>query len=128
MQVINITLHGRIPSKKNEHRIARNRKTGARFIRTSSRHDEWHRDAMRELLHQKTPKSRLAKFDLSVWFYAPDRGRADATNKLESVNDLLVDYGVIKDDSWWNIKKLYVDEVQLDRENPRVEIEIVEVE
>jgi len=124
-EVINITLLGRIPSKKNSKMIVcRGRRP---MLLPSEKHREWHIDASNQLRKQKVPRNKIEKFDVHVWFYAPDIRKADASNKWESVGDLLVDNEIIKDDSWWNIQELCIHTVELDRENPRVELELTEV-
>lgn len=91
----------------------------------SKAHAEWHALATAQLREQNAPQTKVEKFDLTVQFYAPDLRKTDVSNKLESVNDLLVDFGVIEDDSWFNIQDLHLPPVTLDRENPRAEITII---
>jgi len=57
-------------------------------------------------------------------FYLPDRRRTDLSNKVESINDLFVKYGLLEDDNWEIIKELKVSWMGVDRENPRCEIDI----
>lgn len=50
---------------------------------------------------------------------------ADLTNKAESVMDLLVDCGIIVDDSWQVVEKLTLRIGGIDKKNPRVVVEIL---
>lgn len=56
-------------------------------------------------------------------FYCKDLRRRDVSNMLESINDLLVDTGILKDDDWQHLRIGNAD-AELDRENPRAEITI----
>ena len=56
-------------------------------------------------------------------FYCKDLRRRDVSNMLESINDLLVDAGIIEDDDWKHVRIGGAD-ADLDRENPRAEITI----
>ena len=58
-------------------------------------------------------------------YYMPTRRRVDLTNLLEATDDLLVRAGVLADDNSQIIAAHDGSRVRLDRENPRVEIEIV---
>jgi Holliday junction resolvase RusA-like endonuclease len=58
-------------------------------------------------------------------FLMPDARRTDLTNKAESVADLLVDNGIIKDDSWQVIDEMLLRCDGIDRKNPRVEITLI---
>lgn len=116
------TLKGRIPSKKNEKRVYR---VGNRCIVAPSKNfKEWHDVAMVELTLLKPPLGiELSHVELT--FYSPDMRRADLTNKAESIMDLLVDGGVIVDDSWHHVPYLPLKYGGNDPDNPRVEIAIL---
>lgn len=58
-------------------------------------------------------------------FYMPTRRRCDLVNLLESVCDILVRAGVLADDNCRVVAAHDGSCVRLDRENPRVEIDIV---
>jgi hypothetical protein len=90
-------LTGRIPSKKNS-RI--NTRSGRSF--PSKDYSSWHDGAMLQLRLQLPAKHPLGPgpFRVQVDISFPTLGRADLTNKAESVMDLLVDAGIIPDDSW----------------------------
>ena len=58
----------------------------------------------------------------------PDKRKTDLTNKAESVMDLLVDCGVIEDDSWQFVPKLYLSCLGTDKEKPGATIWILSKE
>ena len=122
MAEINITITGRIPSKKNSRITVR--KTGRSF--PSKAHEAWYKDATVQLMKQRAPRKNLERVRVSIYIYFPDRRVADLTNKTESIMDLLVGYGVLKDDSWQVARPLVLDG-GYDKENPRAEIIITDL-
>lgn len=61
-------------------------------------------------------------------YYMPDHRRVDLTNLLEATDDILVKAGVLDDDRATIVAAHDGSRVLLDRKNPRVEIEITEME
>lgn len=90
------TLAGEVPSKKNS-RVT-NRRTGRSF--PNRRFVEWHKGAFAEVASQGIPSEPLGCANVVVTFIHTTRRRRDGDNQLSSVLDLLVDAGVLKDDSW----------------------------
>ena len=126
METLKITILGRIPSKKNSKQLIYN--GGRAFLIPSKKHKEWHEDASLQLLARRwIPKKPIENAKVEMIFFAPDRIKADSTNKGESVMDLLVDNFVLKDDNWFLIGDLHFKFGGVDRENPRVEITIEDV-
>ena len=62
----------------------------------SKAHSAWHRSSSIAL--RDAPSFGRCTVCIKIIF--PDKRRADVTNKAESVLDLLVDRGIIPDDSW----------------------------
>lgn len=112
-----ITLYGRVPSKKNgKIMICR----GARPILISTpQFAAWHEEQLWAL---KKHKVRYESCKVVLTFYAPDNRAADLSNKAESVMDLLVDSGILKDDNWFVVNQLTLVFGGVDKKNPRVEI------
>lgn len=54
----------------------------------------------------------------------PDMIRSDLSNKVESINDMLVKFWLIADDNWEIINELKVCCMGVDRDNPRCDIDI----
>jgi len=50
--------------------------------------------------------------------------RADLSNKVESINDMLVKYWLLADDNWEIISELKVSCNGVDRTNPRCDVDI----
>lgn len=115
-----ITILGQVPSKKNS-RI--NTRSGRSF--PSKRYSAWHKDATTQLRASQQAKYEN-KVEITYMFYVQDLRRRDISNMIESVNDLLVDEGIVPDDDWQHLVIGYAD-AQLDRENPRVELAIKEL-
>jgi len=101
---VTLELTGNIPSKKNS-RI--NTKSGRSF--PSPAYREWHKLASNQLMVQLCQSEEIRhgvefpieKCDnITVTFYYGTLRVKDNTNAVESVHDLLVDYGILKDDNW----------------------------
>ena len=118
---IEITINGRIPSKKNSKRVF---SRGNRVIVIpSENHEVWHEEQSYRIKRFR-PKKPIEKCEVEMMFYAPDRRRADLDNKSTTILDLLVDNQIILDDSWFVINKLTLEFVKVDKKFPRVEIKI----
>lgn len=100
---LKLEINGRIPSKKNSKEVSI-LKTGVKSksrvkVKSSPQFYEWHNLAVEQV--SKYPRCELKKTkSISILIFFPDKHRADLTNKAESIMDLLVDCGIIKDDSW----------------------------
>lgn len=116
-----LILKGRIPSKKNSKQIVCR---GTRpMVLPSSAYKSWQEEKMWELKIQDNSKvENISKIEIT--FYAPDKRKADKTNKAESVMDLLVDAGIIEDDNWFVFPELVLKFGGIDRESPRAEVVI----
>ena len=116
-----ITLHGRIPSKKNSKIMVCRGKFP--MLLPSQKYTEWHKDATSQL----SGRCDIIKSNkLKLTFYPPDKRPADLSNKTESIMDLLVDCGLIEDDNWYIVSELTLIFGGTDKENPRCEIEYEE--
>ena len=113
-----IVLLGQVPSKKNS-RI--NTRSGRSF--PSKRYSEWHKSASEQLkaLISISPRGDSEKVTINYMFYVQDLRRRDVSNMIESINDLFVDMGIVKDDDWQHVK-IGEGDAELDRNNPRAEI------
>lgn len=111
-----IFINGRIPSKKNQKQIFKNKKTGRNFITDSKNHKEWHRTNIWTLKSSWSGQP-LKKCHIELVFIFPDRRKADLTNKAESVLDLLVDAGIIEDDNFFVVQKVVLLSGGVDKEN-----------
>lgn len=89
----------------------------------SKNYKEWHEEQS-WLLKMLRPKTPIEKCEIKITIYAPDKRRADLSNKAESILDLLVDNGFLEDDNWFVVNKLTLTFGGVDSKDPRAEIEI----
>ena len=98
--MIELTLTGRIPSKKNSKRIVKSKK-GKLSLVSSVNYMKWHKEASIQLKRQKQAKNRVKQaIRIEFEFTFGDKRKTDLTNKAESVMDSLVDNGILEDDNW----------------------------
>lgn len=107
-------------TKKNSQRILINHRTRRPFIAPSLEYERYQNKVAYFL-----PMPRL-KIDTPVTitchFYMPTKRRVDLTNLLECIDDCLVRYNTITDDSFNIIASHDGSRVFVDKENPRTEI------
>ena len=116
-----IVLLGQVPSKKNS-RI--NTRSGRSF--PSKRYSEWHKNSVEQLgtIDGSFGKGITSqKCEINYMFYCKDLRRRDVSNMLESINDLLVDVGILEDDDWKHVRIGWAD-ATVDKEKPRAEVTI----
>lgn len=90
------TLTGEVVAKKNSRIMTQ----GGRNY-PSQQYQAWHEMAAVEITMQGRPPSPLEEcVSLTVTFYHKSNARRDTDNQASSVKDLLVDCGVLSDDSW----------------------------
>jgi Holliday junction resolvase RusA-like endonuclease len=113
-----IIIAGQVPAKKNSRKP---------FIRAGRMMNfpnpvyvRWEKQAMLQLPGRNKP---LEDITISYVFFNADLRLRDLDNMIASVNDMLVKKGVIVGDHWQTLQLGSAKGV-LDRENPRVEIEI----
>lgn len=114
---------GRIPSKKNSTR--RIRRGNRVFTVPSEAHEAWEEEMLWNLKSQERPEEPFQKCSCLVGFYVPDRRVADLTNKTESIMDVMVKAGIIKDDNWFCVGSLDLRFYGVDKQNPRCEVYIL---
>tara|TARA_R100001530_G_scaffold134845_1_gene110586 strand:+ start:1614 stop:1970 length:357 start_codon:yes stop_codon:yes gene_type:complete len=114
---------GRIPSKKNSRNIF---VKGGKIINIpQNKYKEWHEQALWQLKAQRVPQDKIKNLtSMTMTFWKPDKRKIDLTNKAQSIEDLLVDYGFIEDDNCDVVPLLQLKRGGIDKENPRCEIEI----
>jgi Holliday junction resolvase RusA-like endonuclease len=94
-------LTGNIPSKKNRIRFSAGR------VYHDSKFEKWHKQAMVEMLPQALVEGCFAVTKcVTIYFEFESQRAKDLTNAAESVMDLLVDTGILKDDSYKIVPKL----------------------
>lgn len=114
-----ITIEGDVPSKKNSRQcFVRN---GHMMNIPSKRYSEWHSGALAQLrgVKQLNPPYRIY-----MKFWMKTNRRADLDNKMASILDALQDAMIIQDDCWQKLELVQATAGGIDKERPRVEIEI----
>ena len=131
MTKIKFDIVGQVPSKKNNKRLLKNSRTGKMFIASSEKFNEWHNQAMMDLcfrLNKDRDVFRNKQVEIELTFYNSDNRRHDLDNMTSSVLDLLVDAEFIDDDCCRVVSKVVAIFGGVDRQAPRVEVEINGVE
>lgn len=75
------------------------------------------------------PKNPLdGRYNVKCLYYMPTRRKVDKTNLESAIMDILVDAGILKDDNSNIVAATDGSRVMVDKENPRTEIFIEEME
>ena len=98
---------------------------GVPFISQNDRYKQYEHDAGWFL--KKLPEPISEPVNVKCTFYRPDRKRVDLTNLLEAIDDILVKYKIIKDDTFTILAGHDGSRVLVDKDNPRTEIEITKI-
>lgn len=77
------------------------------------------------LNHRHRPKMPISRCDIDLKFYFKDKRRRDLNNYEKFIFDFLTTGGFIQDDNY-EVIRLQTMSGYVDKENPRVEIEITE--
>lgn len=109
-------------SKKNHQQIFINKSTGKPFITPSKQYKDYERDAQWFIPKIKHP----IDYGVSIkcLFYMPTKRLCDLTNMLESIDDVMVKAGLLKDDNYKIIVSHDGSRVDYDKHNPRTEVYI----
>lgn len=100
---ITITFTDTIPSKKNSKSIFRNSKTGRPFITSSDKFKIWHKE--QQIRQRKYSNLGILKCKINYIFYSKDNRKYDMSNKIESIQDFLVDMNIITGDGYGVIQE-----------------------
>lgn len=123
-----LTVSSSTPSQKNRKIISMNRGTGRPFLRTAPQVKAWHDKAVLELREQfKGYKIVDYPINLAVVFFYDSKRRHDLDNALSSIMDVMVEAGIITDDSTDYVDNIDISFGGYDKENPRAEIFIDEL-
>lgn len=118
-------LHFTVPlipiSKKNHQQICINHTTKKPFIAQSKQYRAYEQQALWFI-----PKAKPIDYPVNVrcLFYMPTRRKCDLTNMLESIDDVMVKAGLLKDDHYSIIAAHDGSRVLYDKANPRTEVYI----
>ena len=118
-----ITIHGQTPSLKNRKKITCKGNRPRMYTEKSVK--DWQKDALQELMQYTGQQD--GKVMMDYMFYVKDDAVRDISNMIQSVEDILVEKGLLIDDSWQHVC-IGTADAQIDRDNPRCEVTIVELE
>ena len=113
-------------SKKNSQEIIFNKKTGHRMVIQNKRYTDFEKECKKYMPNIDTPIDY--PINLQCKFFVCDARRRDIANYIEAIQDILVKYKVLSDDNYKIIASLDGCSIEIDRENPRVEIKITKKE
>jgi Holliday junction resolvase RusA-like endonuclease len=120
-----IILKGRPITKKNHQMIARNRRTGRPYVLQSKQYRQYEEDCLKQLMICRARFAGPVRMKCLYWM--PDRRRPDLLGLLQATADILEKAQIIDNDR--NVVSFDGSRIAgVDRENPRVEIEIEGVE
>lgn len=133
--MIEIVIPGNPTTKKNsrEARRARNKRTGKiyHYQAPSKAFEAYQASAEAALV---IPPSLRDKFpidypvNVKTIYYRKNLVRCDLTGLHQATDDILVHYGILKDDNFKIVAGHDGSRVRIDRENPRTEITITRME
>lgn len=126
---MHLTLYGNPVTKKNSQRVLYKftkfgRKTP--FIAPSKAYVDYETDCLRQIKRPRSPIS--ARVNVRCVYYMKTAHRVDLANLIEATTDILVKASVLEDDNSKIVAAHDGSRVELDRKNPRAEIEIERME
>lgn len=125
---VEITIPGRPITKKNSQQITYNSRTGKRGLIQSQQYRDYETECLWRLKSYRGPKFKDTKLHVRCKYYMPNRRSwPDLVGLMQATWDILEKAGIIDDDG--NIVNPDGTRiVGIDKENPRVEIFIEEME
>lgn len=120
-----LTLYGDPRTKKNSPRIFKSR-SGGRFVAPSKAYVDYETDCLRQIIRPHSPIS--ARVNVRCVYYMKTARRVDLANLIEATTDILVKAGVLADDNSKIVAAHDGSRVDYDKDRPRVEIWIEEME
>lgn len=128
-----IILFGNPTTKKNSQKIIVNQRTGRPMVVQGEKYRWYEQTCLWRLLTQKDAiaaemDGKKPPYNCKYIFYRDSERIVDETNLQSAMDDILVAAGVLPDDNFKIIGGHDGSRVRIDRENPRVEITITELE
>lgn len=120
-----LTLYGDPRTKKNSARILQGR-GGRRFVAPSAAFEEYQTGCLWQI--RSPPEPISARVNVRCVYYMATRRKVDLANLIEATCDILVTAGVLEDDNSHIVAAHDGSRVDYDKQNPRVEIWIEEME
>ena len=122
---MHLTLYGDPRTKKNSARILRSR-SGGRFVAPSKAYVDYETDCLRQIKRPHSPVS--VRVNVRCVYYMKTARRVDLANLIEATTDILVKARVLEDDNSKIVSAHDGSRVDYDKQNPRAEILIEEME
>lgn len=122
---MHITLIGEPHTKKNSARILRSG-SGRPFVAPSAAFEAYQESCLWQIRTPHNPVS--ARVNVRCVYYMKTARRVDLANLIEATTDILVKAGVLADDNSQIVAAHDGSRVDYDKNHPRVEIEITEME
>lgn len=120
-----LILYGDPHTKKNSARILRTR-SGTPFVAPSKAYVDYETDCLRQINRPRSPIS--ARVNVRCVYYMKTARRVDLANLIEATTDILVKARVLEDDNCCIVAAHDGSRVDYDKQKPRVEIWIEEME
>lgn len=108
-------------TKKNSQRIVI--RNGKPSILPSEKYKEYEGAALWFIPKRRTPID--FPVNIKCVFYMPNHRPCDLTNHLESIDDVMVKAGLLKDDNYKILASHDGSRVLVDKDKPRTEVEII---
>jgi len=124
LKPIKLTIEGRPVTKKNHSRIITNPHTGKPMVIQSKQYVQYEADALKQL-HKPAEPVRTA-VNAQYRYYMPTARKCDLVNLVQATNDILVKAGIIEDDNYAIVASHDGSGVEVDKDNPRVEITLTD--
>lgn len=115
-------------SKKNSSQIAKSKKTGRYFIVPSQQFKSFEKDCKKYIAPFIQEEPISFPVNIRYRFYMPTNRAVDLTNLIEAIDDVLVKFKVLADDNFRIVAGHDGSRVYVDKDNPRIEICIEEIE
>lgn len=126
--MVRIVIQGDPRTKKNSEKIHINRKTKKPFVTPSDAYKLYESNAAWQIWQQWRNVTPIEdRVNVKCLFYMQTRRVVDLPNLLNSVDDILVRFRVLRDDNSRIVAGHDGSRVLYDKDNPRVEIEITEM-
>ena len=125
LKTIKIILYGDPRTKKNSARILKAH-SNRRIVAPSEAFMQYQEKCLWQIKRPYNPIT--ARVNVRCVYYMKTARRVDLANLIEATTDILVKAHVLEDDNSKIVAAHDGSRVELDRENPRVEIEIEEME
>lgn len=122
---MHLTLYGDPRTKKNSARILKSR-SGGRFVAPSKAYVNYETDCLRQIKRPRSPIS--VRVNVRCVYYMKTARRVDLANLIEATTDILVKARVLEDDNSRIVAAHDGSRVNYDKNNPRAEIWIEEME